>query len=123
LLELDQVTDKWEGLVASEKAYLLANAEYRKMWDKFGKDVLAWKTELVGFASSNVQSSSNEFSHELRRIRPRDDVLRNAILAAELDYPEPSRPANRSKAADYGTLLAAKHFFRQSASCWSGELG
>lgn len=90
------------------------------MWDE---RVLAWKEELRQFATRAPQASSDEFSQELRCLVSSDAAIWNAIVALELDYPQPSRftdwPADVNS---IDTLRAAKDFFESRQSTGTENL-
>jgi hypothetical protein len=112
--DLAEATDALKKLVIFEKVRFLTNEECRKVWDK---RVLEWKGELRQFATHPLQASSNEFNQELRCLVSSDAAIWNAIVALELDYPQPSRftdwPADVNSK---DTLRAAKDFFESRQS-------
>lgn len=114
LIDLAEATDALKKLVIFEKVRFLTNEECRKVWDK---RVLEWKGELRQFATHPLQASSNEFNQELRCLVSSDAAIWNAIVALELDYPQPSRftdwPADVNSK---DTLRAAKDFFESRQS-------
>ncbi|HZI57438.1 MAG TPA: hypothetical protein VFF39_11715, partial [Verrucomicrobiae bacterium] len=123
LVELGQIPEPWGILAVFEKAQLLSALEYRRVWGKFESEVRAWQKELLNFASDGKVSSDDEFSYELRRIRPSDTAIWNAIVAAELDFPRPSRPSDHRGASDSRqTITAAKNFLVGQLAHGSGNL-
>jgi hypothetical protein len=120
LVDLAEATDALKKLVIFEKVRFLTNEECRKVWDK---RVLAWKEELRQFATRAVQASSDEFSQELRCLRSSDAAIWNAIVAIELDYPQPSRSTDwRGDVNSKDTLRAAKDFFESWQSTGTKNL-